>query len=102
MTLAAARSPSWDWMQETFSDSGLLRDTWFGGLPVLCRRTINRLFLVSPIPERASVAPGLFTFAAHLVIPVPKRAVGFSPPSPDVQLEMCRQAVPVRAADELK
>src|SRR5437899_136539 len=44
----------------------------------------------------------LLTFAAHLVVPIHECAVGVVPPSPDVQFEMCRQPVSVRATDELE
>src|SRR5947209_18909591 len=44
----------------------------------------------------------LFTFAAHLVVPIHECAVGVVPPSPDVQFEMCWQPVSVRAANELE
>jgi len=44
----------------------------------------------------------LFAFAGHLAIPVHERAVGVVPPGPDVQLEVRRQAVTVRAGNELE
>ncbi len=42
----------------------------------------------------------LLTFAIHPVIPVHEGTVWVVPPSPDVQLEVCGQAVPVRAANQ--
>src|SRR5205807_695803 len=47
-------------------------------------------------------AKPLLAFARDAVIPVDEGAVGVVPPSPNVQLEMCGQAVPVRAVDKLK
>src|SRR5689334_20620585 len=44
----------------------------------------------------------LITFAAHVGIPVNERTVGVVPPCPDVQFEVCRQTVSVRAANELE
>src|SRR5262249_11736178 len=44
----------------------------------------------------------LLTFAAHLVIPVHERTVWVVPPGPDVQFEMCWQAVTIRAVNELE
>src|ERR1019366_8395116 len=44
----------------------------------------------------------LLTFAGDVVIPIHERTVGVVPPSPDVQFEMCWQAVSVRAANELE
>ena len=60
--------------------------------------------LVADLAARPCGPPSLelLAFAAHLVIPVHERAVGVVPPCPDVQFEMCRQAVPVRAVDELE
>ena len=62
---------------------------------IACARKDHR---VDSQPHERTSRPGLFTFAGHLVIPVHERAVGVVPPSPDVQFEMCRQAVSVRAA----
>src|SRR5690349_15334049 len=44
----------------------------------------------------------LFTFTGHLVIPVHKGAVRVIAPGPDVQFEVCRQAVSVRAGNVLE
>src|ERR1035438_10536176 len=55
----------------------------------------------APTAHRTS-AIDLFTFAGHLVVPVHERTVRVVPPSPDVQFEMCRQTVPVRAVHELE
>src|SRR5204863_26122 len=44
----------------------------------------------------------LLTFAAHLVIPIHESSLRIIPPRPDVEFEMCGQAVPVRAVYELE
>jgi hypothetical protein len=54
------------------------------------------------LPTNRTAGPRLFTLAAHFVIPVYERTVRVVPPGPDVQFEVRRQAVAIRAGDVLE
>ena len=58
-------------------------------------------FLFAPNFHPA-ISEGLLTFAGDFVIPIHERAVGIVAPCPDVQLKKCRNAISVRAVNELE
>ena len=50
----------------------------------------------------AQATGGLLAFAGHPVVPVHEGAVGIVPPSPNMQLIECGEAITIRAVHELK